>query len=200
MSIKLKKGEEVSVVGLGAQLPKVVVALGWDEATADIIEAGLFGRKKKVPIDIDCDASALALVGGKLFRDEDIISYTNLNHSSGAINHLGDNLTGEGDGDNEQIVVDINNLPYDYDEIVFVANIYRGKAKQQHFGMIKNAFIRILDSSNKEICKFDLTDDYSGSTSLFFGKLYRKDGEWKFVAMGEGTMDDDIEEIAQKYK
>ena len=116
------------------------------------------------------------------------VSYTHLDVYKRQIVHQGDNLTGAGDGDDEQIMVDLSKLPRDISKIVFVVNIYDAKVRRQHFGLIKNAFIRLVDMSNgSEICRFNLTDNYSGMTGLVVGEIYRHDGEWKFNAIGRGV-------------
>jgi stress response protein SCP2 len=113
---------------------------------------------------------------------------------------MGDNLTGAGDGDDEQIVVDLPAIPADYDKIVMVVNIYQAVPRKQHFGMIRNAFIRIVDQrTNTEMCRFNLTDDYSGMTSMIFGELYRHNGEWKFNPMGQGTTDPGLGELVKRF-
>ena len=116
------------------------------------------------------------------------VYFGNLVHSSGAIVHQGDNLTGAGDGDDEQIMVDLPNIPANIDKLVFVVNIYDANVRHQHFGLIRNAFIRLVDlSTQKEICRFNLSDDYSGRTGLVVGEIYRHNGEWKFNAIGQGV-------------
>ena len=199
MSISLQKGQKISLSKESSGLSKITVGLGWDEATVGQ-GGGFFAKKRTVPIDIDCDASALMLKNGKLSGKDDIVYYVNLDHESGAVKHLGDNLTGEGDGDDEQIVVDLQKIPAEYDKIVFVVNIYRGKDKNQHFGMINNAFIRVVDNStNSEICKYNLSDDHTGMTAMIFGEIYKNNGEWKFNAIGQGTTDDNVNELAARY-
>ena len=111
-----------------------------------------------------------------------------LDKSTGAVEHMGDNLTGAGDGDDEQIMVDLPNIPANIDKLVFVVNIYDANVRHQHFGLIRNAFIRLVDlSTQKEICRFNLSDDYSGRTGLVVGEIYRHNGEWKFNAIGQGV-------------
>lgn len=184
MSISLQKGQKVSLTKDNAGLSRVLVGLGWDEVKR---KGGLFAPK---PQPIDCDASALLLRNGKLCYKEDLIYFGNLSHMSGTVQHLGDNLTGAGDGDDEQIVVDLSQVPADYDRIVIVVNIYEAYKRQQHFGLIQNAFIRIVDGrNNKEILKYNLSEDYSGMTAMVFGEIYRYNGEWKFNAIGQGTND-----------
>lgn len=195
MSVNLQKGQKVDLTKGNAGLSRVVVGLGWDEAEQ---KRGLF-RKKSA--DIDCDASAILIsTVGKLVANDDVIFYHNLHHKSGAINHMGDNLTGEGDGDDEQIIVDLKKIPETYEKIVFVVTIYQAKERNQHFGLIQNAFIRIVDSSNgKELCKYNLSENYDGKTAMIFGEIYRHNGEWKFSAVGEPTNDNGISEMARRF-
>ena len=114
--------------------------------------------------------AAAALLGWKLLGPDDVVYFGNLQHRSGAVRHMGDNLTGAGEGDDEQIFVQLADLPQQYDKIVVVVNIYQAVQRKQHFGMIQNAFIRLVDASkNTEMCKYSLTDDYSGMTAMIFG-------------------------------
>lgn len=195
MSVNLQKGQKVDLTKNNQGLSRVVVGLGWDEVTQ---KRGLFSKK---PADIDCDASAIMLTtGDKLSSNSDVVFYHNLRHSSGAVNHQGDNLTGAGDGDDEQIIVDLKKVPEQYQKIVFVVTIYQARERGQHFGLIQNAFIRIVDASNgSELCKFNLSEDYSGSTAMIFGELYRYNGEWKFSAVGQPTNDNGISEMAKRF-
>lgn len=194
MSISLQKGQKVSLTKDNAGLSKVIVGLGWDEVKR---KTGLFAPK---PQPIDCDASALALINGKLTYKEDVVFFGNLRHPTGAIEHMGDNLTGAGDGDDEQIVVDLTRIPAEYDRIVLVVNIYQAVERKQHFGMIENAFIRLVNAGNNaEMCKYSLTDDYSGMTAMIFGEIYRHNGEWKFNAIGQGTNDPGLGELTRRY-
>lgn len=195
MSISLKKGQKVSLSKDNAGLSKVIIGLGWDEIQRS--KGGFFAPK---PQPIDCDASALLLQSGRLADTSDIIYFGNLKHSSGTVQHMGDNLTGVGDGDDEQIVVDLAKIPEKYDKIVVVVNIYQAKQRKQHFGLIQNAFIRLVDGkTNNEILKYNLTEDYSGTEAMIFGEVYRHDGEWKFNAIGQGTNDSGISELAKRY-
>ena len=195
MSVNLQKGQKVDLTKNNQGLSRVIVGLGWDEVAQ---KRGLFSKK---PADIDCDASAIMLTAGdKLSSNSDVVFYHNLRHSSGAVNHQGDNLTGAGDGDDEQIIVDLKKVPDQYQKIVFVVTIYQARERAQHFGLIQNAFIRIVDASNgSELCKFDLSEDYSGSTAMIFGELYRYNGEWKFSAVGQPTNDNGISEMAKRF-
>ena len=165
-----------------------MVGLGWDEAQGSV--GGLLGLFKSKPESIDCDASVI-LCGpnGKIISNDikqTCVFFGNLRHPSGAIVHQGDNLTGAGEGDDEQIMVNLQQVPADVDKMVFVVNIYDARARNQHFGMIKNAFIRLVDMDKKtEICKFNLSENYSNMTGLVVGEIYRKNGEWKFNAIGQ---------------
>lgn len=195
MSISLQKGQKVSLTKDNAGLAKVVIGLGWDQVQQ---KRGLFAPK---PAQIDCDASAIMLQNGRLANKADIIYYGNLNHRSNSVRHLGDNLTGAGDGDDEQIKVDLAAVPADYDRIIVVVNIFQAVQRKQDFGMIKNAFIRIIDDrTGVEMCRYNLTDNYAGMTSMIFGELYRHNNEWKFNAMGQGTTDPGLPELAGRFQ
>lgn len=199
MAVSLKKGQKVSLSksssGQSTGLSRVVVGLGWDEASRGT--GGLFGSRGPA---FDCDASAFLLHGGKLSNIKDIVYFGNLRHASGAVQHMGDNLTGAGAGDDEQIIIDLSRVPADIDRIVVVVNIYQALQRRQSFGMIRNAFIRIVDArNNAEFLRYSLTDDYSGMTALIFGEIYRYNGEWKFSAIGQGTTDPGLKELAARY-
>ena len=189
MSVNLVKGQKISLTK-ETGLRKVMVGLGWDEAQQK--KGGFFKALFSVkPQPIDCDASCILLgADGKVLSNnlnETVVYFNNLRHSSGAIVHQGDNLTGEGEGDDEQILVDLSKVPENVDKLVFVVNIYDANQRGQHFGMIENAFIRLVDvNKNTEICRYSLTDDYSGMTGMIAGEIYRQDGEWKFNAIGQG--------------
>lgn len=196
MSISLQKGQKVSLSKENMGLKSVLVGLGWDEVKR--AKRGFFAPK---PQPIDCDATAFLLKNGKLVDNSDIVYFGNLSHKSGTVQHMGDNLTGEGDGDDEQIVVNLEKIPAEYDRIVVVVNIYQAISRHQHFGMIENAFIRIVDGrNNSEMCRYDLTEDYSDMTAMIFGEIYRHNGEWKFNAVGQGTKDPGIAELANRYR
>ena len=196
MSVNLQKGQKVDLTKGNAGLKRLIVGLGWDEAEKKV---GLFGRKKGA--DIDCDASALVCgAGGKLLDKDDIVYVGNLKHRTGAITHLGDNLTGEGEGDDEQLIVELNAIPESYEKIIFVVNIYKAFERNQHFGMIKNAFIRIVDADTKqELCKYNLSENYNNMTAMIFGEVYRYKGEWKFNAIGQPTQDKGLGELAARF-
>ena len=200
MSISLQKGQKVSLSKDNAGLAKIIVGLGWDEvkqSSGKGIFGSLFGSQ---PQAIDCDASAILLKNGKFTDKSDLVYFGNLKHKSGTVNHMGDNLTGAGDGDDEQIIIDLSKVPEQYDKIVIVVNIYQAVQRKQHFGMIENAFIRLVDArNNNEICKYNLTENYSRMTAMIFGEVYRHNGEWKFNAIGNGTADPGLTELCKRY-
>lgn len=201
MAVNLQKGQKVDLRKPdGTSLRRAMVGLGWDEvkkAGGTGILGGLFGGKTQ---DIDCDATAFLCINGKLTGIDDIVYFGNLRHKSGAIKHMGDNLTGKGEGDDEQIFVDLNSLPGQYDKIVFVVNIYKARQRNQHFGMIKNAFIRICDAENNhELCKYNLSENYDDMTAMIFGEIYLRNGQWRFNAIGQATRDNSIEELARRF-
>ena len=194
MSISLQKGQKVSLTKESAGLTNVLVGLGWDA----VKKKGLFGFMKGP--DIDCDASAILLKDGKFTDKQDLVYFGNLRHKSETVMHMGDNLTGDGDGDDEQILIDLSRVPAEYDRIVIVVNIYAAVERKQQFGMIENAFIRLVDGkTNRELCKYNLTEDYSGMTAMIFGEIYRHGSEWKFNAIGQGTKDASVGEICRRY-
>lgn len=196
LSVNLQKGQKVDLTKGNAGLKALVVGLGWDEAPRKF---SLFSRRE----DIDCDASAILInaQSGKLNGPIDVVYYGNLTHRTGALRHCGDNLTGEGDGDDEQIIVELNKVPTDYSKIVFVVTIYKARERNQQFGMIRNAFIRIVDAdTGRELCKYNLSENYEGKTAMIFGEVYRYNGEWKFGAIGEPTTDDGIGEMAARFQ
>lgn len=196
MAVNLQKGQKISLSkdsnGNDTNLETVVVGLGWDAVKRGFFRGGN---------SIDCDASAILLKNGYLVSKSDVVYFGSLNHPSGAVNHCGDNLTGDGDGDDEQIVIDLPRVPIDYDRIVIAVNIYNAERKKQDFGMIANAFIRLVDAkTNTELMRYNLSDNYEGKTAMIFGELYRHNGEWKFNAVGQGTNHGSITEVAASYK
>lgn len=195
MSISLQKGQKVSLSKESAGLAQVVVGLGWDEVKR---KSGFFAPK---PQAIDCDASALLLKNGKLIDNTDLVYFGNLRHKSGTVQHLGDNLTGAGEGDDEQIVVDLSRVPAEYDRIVVVVTIYQAIQRKQHFGLIENAFIRIVDGkTNREMCRYNLSENYPNMTAMVFGEIYRHNNEWKFNAIGQATNDPGLAELVARYR
>lgn len=189
MSINLQKGQKINLSKEGGGLKKIMVGLGWDEVRQS--GGGFLKTLFSAPqADIDCDASAvLCGADGKIVSTDtkqSVVYFGNLRHPSGAIIHQGDNLTGAGEGDDEQIMVDISKLPSDVFKVVFTVNIYDARRKNQHFGMIENAFIRLVDMEKRqEICRFNLSENYNNMTGLVVGEIYRKGNEWKFNAIGQ---------------
>ena len=195
MSVNLQKGQKVDLTKGNAGLKTLIVGLGWDEAPKKF---SLFAKQE----DIDCDASVLLINAQtkKLAGAVDVVYFGNLTHRSGAVRHCGDNLTGAGDGDDEQIIVELTKVPETYDRLVFTVNIYQAQQRKQHFGMIRNAFIRVVDAdTGSELCKYNLSENYDGKTAMIFGEVYRYNGEWKFGAIGEPTTDNSISETANRY-
>ncbi|BBE30280.1 stress protein [Tepiditoga spiralis] len=199
MSINLTKGQKINLSKDYAGLSKIMVGLGWDPVEQSA--KGFFKSLFKENQDIDCDASVLMLKNDKLQSNSDLVYFGNLNDKANSVIHQGDNLTGEGEGDDEQIFVDLSRVPSDISRLVFVVNIYDCVRRKQHFGMIKNAFIRLVDiEGKKELLKYNLSDDYSNKTSLVVAELYRHNNEWKFGAIGEGNTDSGLKELIKRYK
>ena len=176
MAISLAKGQKVDLTKGNPGLKKIMVGLGWDVNAFDSGAA------------FDLDAAAF-MVGddGKCPTDKEFVFYGNLNHPSEAVNHMGDNLTGEGDGDDEQIQVDLSKIPANISKIAFTVTIYDATVRNQNFGQVSNAFIRIVDeTTNVELIRYDLGEDFSIETAVVVGELYRHNGEWKFNAIGSG--------------
>jgi stress response protein SCP2 len=193
MAISLVKGQKIDLTKGNAGLTSLLIGLGWDP----VRQKGFF---KRTP-NIDCDASVLMLnESGKLERREDVIYFGNLTSSCGSVRHTGDNVTGEGDGDDEQLIVNLTKIPSRIHKLLFVVNIYQGVQRRQDFGMIQNAFIRIVDHTKRnELAHFNLTEDYGEMLALIPGEIYRYQGEWKFNAIGQATKDPSLSEIVNRY-
>lgn len=176
MPVSLQKGQKVDLTKGNPGLKKIMVGLGWDVNQYDN------------GADFDLDASAFLLgENGKVACDEDFVFYGNLSHKSEAVIHQGDNLTGEGEGDDEQILVDLSKVPAGVSRIAFTVTIYEAEERRQNFGQVSNAFIRIVDDvTGSEIIRYDLGEDFSIETAVVVGELYRHNGEWKFNAIGSG--------------
>jgi tellurium resistance protein TerD len=175
VGVSLSKGGNVSLTKEAPGLTAVTVGLGWDV-------------RSTTGTDFDLDASAIALKSdGKVLSDQHFIFFNNLKSPDGSIEHLGDNLTGEGEGDDEQVNVNLASVPAEIDKIVFPVSIYDADSRQQNFGQVRNAFIRIVNQSGgTEIARYDLSEDASTETAMVFGELYRNGSEWKFRAVGQG--------------
>ena len=176
MAVSLKKGQKVDLTKTNPGLKEILIGLGWDVKRYD-------GGK-----DFDLDSSVFMLgANGKVRDDDDFVFYGNLKHKSGAVEHMGDNLTGEGEGDDEQIKIDLSKVPADIEKIDFTVTIYEAEERKQNFGQVENAFIRVVDATNgKELIRYDLGEDFSIETAVVIGELYRNKGEWKFNAIGSG--------------
>ena len=176
MPISLKKGQKVSITKDNPGLSKVVVGLGWDVNAFDT--GG----------DFDLDAAAFLLADtGKVSGQEDFVFFGNLTHPSGGVQHMGDNRTGAGAGDDEQIRVDLSSVPAQITKIAFTVTIYEAEQRRQNFGQVNNAFIRIYnEQTGEELLRYDLGEDFSIETAAVFGELYKNGNEWKFNAIGSG--------------
>ncbi len=175
MSVSLSKGGNVSLSKQAPGLTAVVVGLGWDPRTT-------------TGADFDLDASAIMLdMSGRVLSDSHFVFFNNLKSPEGSVEHMGDNLTGGGEGDDEQIKVNLAAVPAEAGKVVFPVSIYEAEQRQQNFGQVRNAFIRIVNQAdNSEIARYDLTEDASTETAIVFGEIYRSFGEWKFRAVGQG--------------
>ncbi|MEU5388919.1 TerD family protein [Kitasatospora cineracea] len=175
MGVSLSKGGNVSLTKEAPGLTAVVVGLGWD-------------ARSTTGADFDLDASGLLCTEqGKVRSDADFIFFNNLKSADGSVEHTGDNLTGEGEGDDEQIKVNLAAVPADVAKIVFPVSIYDAENRQQSFGQVRNAYIRVVNQAGgAEIARYDLSEDASTETAMVFGELYRNGAEWKFRAIGQG--------------
>ncbi len=199
LAISLQKGQRIDLTKGNAGLSNIMVGLGWDPVKAKRggFLGGLLGGGAP---NVDCDASVIMLEDDKFVGRSNLVYFGNLNSADRSVRHTGDNLTGDGDGDDEQIMVDLHKVPQKINKLVFVVNIYDAIKRNQDFGMIENAFIRVVNASNnEELIKFNLTDDFSGKTSLVAAEIYRSGSEWKFAAVGTGTNDGGLQEITQRY-
>jgi tellurium resistance protein TerD len=175
VGVSLNKGGNVSLTKEAPNLTAVIVGLGWDARTT-------------TGSDFDLDASALLTnTEGKVLSDQHFVFFNNLKSPDGSVEHTGDNLTGEGEGDDESILVDLAKVPEHVDKIVFPVSIYDADTRGQTFGQVSNAFIRVINQSDQaELARYDLSEDASSETAMIFGELYRYSGEWKFRAVGQG--------------
>ena len=176
MAISLKKGQKVDLTKTNPGLKEVLIGLGWDVNKYD-------GGK-----DFDLDSSVFLLNGsGKVNSDDDFVFYGNLKHVSGAVEHMGDNLTGAGEGDDEEIKIDLSKVPENVEKIDFTVTIYEAEERKQNFGQVENAYIRVVNNATgEELIRYDLGEDFSIETAVVIGELYRNKGEWKFNAIGSG--------------
>lgn len=174
MGITLAKGGNVSLSKAAPNLTQVLIGLGWD-------------ARSTTGAPFDLDASALMCSGGRVMGDEWFIFYNQLHSPDGSVEHTGDNLTGEGDGDDESLLVDLSKVPDRCDKIIFPVSIHLADDRGQAFGQVSNAFIRVVNQADgQELARYDLSEDASTETAMIFGELYRYQGEWKFRAVGQG--------------
>jgi len=175
MAISLQKGGNVNLSKEAPNLKKIIIGLGWDPRSTD-------------GATFDLDGSAFLLKNdGKVRGDSDFIFYNNLKSTDGSVVHTGDNQTGEGEGDDERIEIDLTRVPADIERISITVTIHDADARRQNFGMVSKAFIRCLNAEGeREIARYDLSEDSSTETAMIFGEIYRYNGEWKFKAIGQG--------------
>ncbi|MBE8951657.1 MAG: TerD family protein [Quinella sp. 1Q7] len=176
MAVSLKKGQKVDLTKTNPGLKEILIGLGWDT------------NKYDGGSEFDLDAAAFLLgASGKVNSDDDFIFYQNLKHASGAVEHMGDNLTGAGEGDDEEIKIDLSQVPANVEKIDFTVTIYEADERKQNFGQVENAFIRVVNvATGEELIRYDLGEDFSIETAVVIGELYRNKGEWKFNAIGSG--------------
>jgi tellurium resistance protein TerD len=175
VSVSLTKGGNVSLTKEAPGLTNVIVGLGWDV-------------RSTTGTDFDLDASAIVVgADGKVLSDKHFIFFNNLVSPDGTVEHTGDNLTGEGEGDDEQVKVNLAGMAAEADKIVFTVSIYDADSRSQSFGQVRNAFIRVVNAADsKEIARYDLSEDASTETAMVFGEVYRSAADWKFRAVGQG--------------
>ena len=176
MPINLSKGQKVDLTKKNPGLKKIMAGLGWD---VNAFDSGS---------DFDLDAAAFMLgSNGKCPTDKEFVFYGNLEHPSGAVKHMGDNRTGDGEGDDEEMEIALADVPANVERIAFTVTIYEAEARRQNFGQVSNAYIRIVDKdTNQELIHYDLGEDFSIETAIVVGELYKHNGEWKFNAIGSG--------------
>jgi tellurium resistance protein TerD len=186
MGINLQKGQKINLEKEAPGLSKVIMGLGWDV-------------NKGAGSSIDLDSSCLMLdESNKLVS---LIYFGDKKSPDGSVVHSGDNLTGEGEGDDEQIQVDLSRVPANIKKLVFTVNVYDGKNRGQHFGMINNAYVRIINAANnQEVAKYNLSESYPNMTSMLMAEVYKHNDEWKMSALGDGLTTDSIKDLAAKYR
>lgn len=196
MAISLQKGQRIDLTKGNSSLDRISVGLGWDPVAPS--KVGFFGRAKAA--NIDCDASVVMLQNDRFQGNNDLVYFGNKKSSDGSVVHSGDNITGEGAGDDETITVDLKAVPERYNKLIFVVNIYDCLSRKQDFGMIQNAYIRVVNpKTNEELVRYNLSENHSGLTTLVAGEIYRHGTEWKFGAIGDGTTDKNLSEICKRY-
>lgn len=198
MAINLEKGQRISLAKEAPGLTKLMCGLGWDLAKRSGSVFAAFGNAQ----NYDLDSSVICLNGnGKLTDVANVVYFGNLSHRSGAVTHLGDNLTGAGDGDDEQILIDLAQMPTEITKLVFLVNIYNCIERKQDFGQVQNAFVRLVDqSNNKELARYNLSgQEYKGMTGMIMAEIYKHNNEWKMAAIGNGVSVNGLKEIMKSY-
>lgn len=188
MSISLRKGQKIDLTKGNPSLKNLKLGLGWDTNSFDS------------NYDYDLDVSVF-MVGksGRVERDEDFIFYNNLKHISGSVEHLGDNRTGEGDGDDEEILMSLDKIPNHIEKVAITVTIHEAQERRQNFGQVNNSYVRILNSDNEqEILRYDLGEEFSIETAITVCEIYRYNGEWKFSAVGAG-FEGGLEALCKNY-
>ncbi|MFT6806411.1 MAG: tellurium resistance protein TerD [Glaciecola sp.] len=187
MTVSLTKGGNVSLEKVAPGMTKMLAGLGWDCRATD-------------GADFDLDASVFLLgENGKVIDDKSFIFYNNLKSVCGSVLHTGDNLTGEGEGDDEAIKIDLSSIPAAVHKIAIAVTIHDAESRGQNFGQVSNAFVRVVDeASGQEAVRYDLGEDYSTETAMNFGEIYRNNGEWKFKAVGQG-FNGGLSPLAQQF-
>lgn len=198
MSINLQKGQRISLAKESPGLTRVMCGLGWDVMPK---QGGILALLRGSQ-DCDLDASVICLDANERVNNAaNVIYFGNLNHTSDAITHLGDNLTGEGSGDDEQVLVDLAKVPGNIHKLVFVVNIYECAKRKQDFSQIRNAFVRLVDlADNREIARYNLSGaDYADKTGAIMAEIYRQDGDWKMVALGTGVNVNSLQDWIRRF-
>jgi stress response protein SCP2 len=199
MGINLQKGQRISLSKEAPGLTKLMCGLGWDVVKRS--GGGVFGAFSNTK-DCDLDASVICLNSNDKWTNQaNVVYFGNLSHSSGAITHLGDNLTGAGDGDDEQILIDLPRIPPDITKLVFAVNIYQSVARKQDFGQVQNAFVRLANmSNNQELARYNLSGtEYTGMTGMIMAEIYKHNNEWKMAAIGNGISVNGLGELLKSY-
>jgi stress response protein SCP2 len=210
MGISLKKGQGVSLKKESSSLSRITIGLGWDVAKPKGLLSKLFGKTDDYDLDAICfmlgeDGCVHDLGeienGRPSLQGGDVIFYNSMKHPSGAVQLTGDNRTGDGDGDDEQIIVQLDKLPPNYQRLVFSVSIYDGIKKGQNFGSVENAFIRAVDNNGKELVRYDISGNASFESyhSIIFAEVVREEGDWQFKAVGNPHPSDRFVEILKNY-
>lgn len=199
MGINLQKGQRISLSKEAPGLTKLMCGLGWDVSKR--VSGGVFGAFSNAK-NCDLDASVICLNSNDKWTNQaNVVYFGNLSHSSGAITHLGDNLTGAGDGDDEQILIDLSRIPPDITKLVVTVNIYECISRKQDFGQVQNAFVRLVNvSNNQELARYNLSGtEYIGMTGMIMAEIYKHNNEWKMAAIGNGISVNGLGELLKSY-